>query len=118
MWNYVVALWIGWGVGGHGSLCTRLTKAANVILYLYLNRSLNSFMTFGDKGKSTQITFIRKQYYSQQLALGFDCIGKMQGEGGGGDAARKVPYFGTQLSTPLVIWTTMTRPSALGRKRA
>ena len=85
--------------GGLCDLCTRFTKspykAANVILYLYLNRSLNSFMTFGDKGKSTQITFIRKQYYSQQLALGFDCIGKMQGEGGGGDAAWKVPNFGT-----------------------
>ena len=35
-------------------------------------------MTFGDRGVSTQITFIRKHYYLQQLALGFDCIGEMQ----------------------------------------
>ena len=47
-------------------------------LFLYLNCSLNSFMTFGDRGVSTQITFIRKHYYLQQLALGFDCIGEMQ----------------------------------------
>ena len=87
-------------MGVHGGLCDLCTthhecpyKASNVILYLYLNRSLNSFMTFGDKGKSTQITFIRKQDYSQQLALGFDCIGKMQGGGWGWRSRLESPKF-------------------------
>ena len=54
--------------------CTK-KSSHGYFLFLYLNCSLNSFMTFGDRGVSTQITFIRKHYYLQQLALGFDCIG-------------------------------------------
>ena len=77
-------------------------------------------MTFGDEGKSTQITFIRKQYYIVNnwhwvlIAL-VKCRG---GWVSGRAAAKKIPNFGTLPPTPLVIWTRMTRPWALGRTRA